>query len=75
MVSLLDLSTVPSLATQAIYLCAVVAALLRIFATFNGDMTLLHISAFAWIAAFAGFAIAYGPVLVLRPPAWQSAGK
>jgi uncharacterized protein involved in response to NO len=62
-----------SAATQAIYVCVIGAALLRIVAAFNGDIVLLHLAAFAWIAAFAGFVIAYGPRLAGHPPAWNDA--
>jgi uncharacterized protein involved in response to NO len=51
-------------ATQAIYLCALVAALARIAAAFVPDVVLLHVAAFAWLAAFGGFVLAYGPLLV-----------
>jgi hypothetical protein len=61
-------------ATQAIYALALLAALLRIAAAFlDGDIVLLHLSAAAWIAAFAGFVLVYGPMLIARPPAWQDA--
>ena len=62
-------------ATQAIYLCAFAAALLRIVAAFVGDVALLDLSALAWIAAFAGFAIVYGPMLAGQPPAWKDARR
>jgi uncharacterized protein involved in response to NO len=60
-------------ATQAIYLCVIAAALLRIIVAFHDDIAILHLSALAWLAAFAGFAIAYGPALAGQPPAWQNA--
>jgi uncharacterized protein involved in response to NO len=45
-----------------------ISALTRIAAALQPDhaMTLLLISGVAWIAAFLGFAIAYGPLL-LKP--------
>ena len=54
--------------TQAIYAAVVLAALTRILAALwpAWMMPLIHIAAVGWIAAFAGFAILYGPVL-LRP--------
>ena len=52
------------LATQAIYAMALAAALLRILAAFSPDVVLLHIAALAWVAAFGGFAVVYGPLLV-----------
>ena len=62
-----------SLATQAIYACAVFAALLRIVAAFSGTRDLLDAAGFAWEAAFAGFVIVYGPLLLRHPPAWKQA--
>jgi uncharacterized protein involved in response to NO len=50
--------------TQAVYACAVIAALGRILAAFTPEVVLLHIAAFAWVAAFGGFALLYGPLLV-----------
>ncbi|MGY8662446.1 NnrS family protein [Bradyrhizobium sp. UFLA05-109] len=55
-----------SVATQAIYAAIIVAALARICAVVSpahGEV-LLHVAAFGWVAAFAGFAIAFGPLLV-----------
>lgn len=52
-------------ATQAIYAAIIVAALARICAVVSpahGD-ALLHVAAFAWGAAFLGFAVAFGPLL------------
>jgi uncharacterized protein involved in response to NO len=61
---------VASRPTQLIYLCALVAALARIFAAFEPSSVLLHIAAFAWILAFGGFAAVYGPLLMGRAPVW-----
>jgi uncharacterized protein involved in response to NO len=55
-----------SAATQAIYACAFVAALLRVCAAFEHTVLLLHLSALAWVTAFAGFVAAFGPLLVGR---------
>ena len=63
---------VASMPTQVIYLCALLAALIRIWAAFEPSYTLLHIAALAWVAAFAGFATIYGPLLLGRPPAWAA---
>jgi uncharacterized protein involved in response to NO len=54
-----------SAATQAIYVAIVVAALSRICAAVDPvySEALLHLAAFAWVAAFIGFAIAFGPLL------------
>jgi uncharacterized protein involved in response to NO len=55
-----------STATQAIYLAILIAALARICAVLHpaASELLLHIAGFAWIAAFFGFALAYGPLLL-----------
>ena len=64
-----------SAATQAIYAAIVVAALARICAALEPEwMTvLLTIAGTAWVAAFAGFALAYGPSLC-RPPRTATPG-
>ncbi len=50
---------------QAIYLAAVIAAVARIGAGFGVMQTeLLHLSATAWVLAFSGFLIVYGPLLL-----------
>ena len=51
-----------SRATQAIYLAIIVAALARVCAVIEPATAepLLHLAAFAWAAAFFGFAIAFG---------------
>jgi len=54
-------------ATQIIYLLAAIAALSRIAAAFFGGVFLLHVSALAWVGAFGGFALVYGPLLCRRP--------
>lgn len=53
--------------TTAIYLAINVAALLRVASPFTGEgqAIVLSISGLAWSLAFAGFAIAYGGMLVL----------
>ena len=60
-----------SLATQAIYAAVVVAALARICAALHPawSMALLHVAAFAWVAAFLGFAVGFGPLLLGARPA------
>ena len=54
------------------YLAALMAALARIAAALLpvSSMLLLHVAAFAWIAAFGGFAAVYGPLLIRHPPNW-----
>jgi uncharacterized protein involved in response to NO len=51
--------------TQAIYVAVVLAALARVVAGLFPVWTipLIHVAALAWIAAFGGFAILYGPIL------------
>ena len=53
-----------STSTQVIYLSALVAALIRILAAFEPSSALLHAAAFAWFAAFGGFAVTFGPLLL-----------
>src|SRR5665213_1259559 len=55
-----------SASTQAIYVAAIVAALARVCAVIEPvhSVPLLHLAAFAWTAAFLGFAISFGPALI-----------
>jgi uncharacterized protein involved in response to NO len=53
-----------SAATQFTYACVLLAALLRICAAFEASTLLLHLSAFAWAAAFTTFLLSYGPLLI-----------
>jgi uncharacterized protein involved in response to NO len=62
---------VASLPTQLIYLCALIAALARIIAAFEPSLALFHIAAGAWILAFGGFGVFFGPLLMGRPPVWS----
>jgi uncharacterized protein involved in response to NO len=57
---------IASRGTQIIYLAVVIAALSRLAAVMlpQYSFVLLHIAAFSWVAAFLGFALAYGPLLV-----------
>src|SRR5262249_3377287 len=59
-----------SVGTQAIYAAIIIAAVARICAVIHTAQSdvLLHVAAFAWVAAFLGFALAYGPLLVRRDP-------
>jgi uncharacterized protein involved in response to NO len=52
--------------TQAIYACAIVAGLARVAASLfpAWGFLLIHLAALSWVAAFAGFALLYGPILV-----------
>jgi uncharacterized protein involved in response to NO len=54
-----------SVSTQAIYLAILVAAIARICAAIEPSYSeaLLHVAAFAWAAAFFGFAVVFGPLL------------
>jgi uncharacterized protein involved in response to NO len=61
---------VASLATQAIYLLVILAAVVRIAGAFTGGVALLYLAAVAWIAAFGVFVVVYGPLLAGRPPLW-----
>jgi uncharacterized protein involved in response to NO len=63
-----------SAGTQAIYAAIIVAAVARICAVIHTAQSdvLLHIAAFAWVIAFLGFALAYGPLLVRRDPRRQA---
>lgn len=53
-------------ATQAIYLAIIVAAVTRVCAVLapTHAEALLHVAALAWIIAFAGFVVAFGPLLL-----------
>lgn len=59
--------------TQGIYLLALCAALLRMIAGFVGAMVLTEMAAVAWIGAFGGFVLLYGPLLAQRQPVWSAA--
>jgi uncharacterized protein involved in response to NO len=58
--------------THAIYALALVAALLRVAGAFAGSILLVEMSALAWVAAFAGFALIYGPLLLRCQPVWAN---
>jgi uncharacterized protein involved in response to NO len=53
-------------AVQAIYAAAVLAAAFRVTAAIFPSVLLVEAAGIAWFAAFAGFALVYGPML-LRP--------
>jgi uncharacterized protein involved in response to NO len=57
-------------ATQAVYAAVVIAALARICSSLEPGWSewLLPISAFAWAAAFLGFAATFGPLLIQAKP-------
>lgn len=56
--------------TQAIYVLVLCAAALRIVAALNGSMPLMEAAGAAWVAAFGGFAVLYGPLLAQAQPVW-----
>jgi len=61
---------IASPATQAIYAAIVIAALVRIGSSLEpgwSDWT-LHIAAYAWAAAYLGFAATFGPLLIRAKP-------
>jgi uncharacterized protein involved in response to NO len=55
-----------SAGTQAIYAAAIIAAISRICAVLEPAhaTALIYLAAFAWVAAFVGFALAFGPLLI-----------
>jgi uncharacterized protein involved in response to NO len=57
-----------SFSTQAIYSVALLAVTARLCAAIHPAWSdpLLHLAAFAWAAAFLGFAVRFGPLLVGR---------
>jgi len=61
-----------SYATQLVYALVLIAALVRIAAASLGANDLLHVAAIAWVAGFAGFVLAYGPLLLMKQPAWTA---
>jgi uncharacterized protein involved in response to NO len=56
--------------TQAIYLLALCSASTRIIAAFDGSVPLMAASGAAWVAAFGGFILLYGPLLLRQRPVW-----
>ena len=55
-----------SITTQAIYAAIIVAALSRVCAVLDPAHAevLLYLAAFAWVAAYFGFALTFGPLLI-----------
>ncbi|MGA8176166.1 MAG: hypothetical protein WB839_15750 [Pseudolabrys sp.] len=47
------------------------AAVTRIVAAFGGSVTLMEFAGLAWIAAFGGFLLLYGPLLAAQKPSWE----
>jgi len=56
--------------TEAIYLLALGAAVLRMAAGVAGSMLLMELASAAWVAAFGGFVLLYGPMLYRERPIW-----
>ena len=50
--------------TEVIYGLAIIAGVARIAASIGYTEVLLHVATFAWVGAFGGFVLAYGPLLV-----------
>lgn len=59
-------------ATQIIYAAVLIAAITRVGAAFGGSITLMEFAGAAWIAAFGGFLLVYGPLLVAQRPNWET---
>jgi len=57
-----------STGTQVLYLLALCSALARIIAGFDGSVLLIQAAAAAWVAAFGGFILLYGPLLLRQRP-------
>ena len=57
--------------TQAIYALVLLAACLRVVAALIGSLALIDYAGGLWIAGFALFVALYGPLLVMRKPAWS----
>ena len=60
-------------ATQIIYGCVLIGALLRVCAAVAGSLPLLETGGVLWIAGFAGYVVVYAPLLLMRKPAWAAA--
>jgi uncharacterized protein involved in response to NO len=60
--------------TQALYSLVVCAAALRVIAGLVGSMPLIWLAAGAWMSAFTGFVVLYGPTLCRNRPIWQTRG-
>jgi uncharacterized protein involved in response to NO len=58
---------VASLPTQAIYLAALVAAVVRVAAALLQMPELIHAAGIAWAVAFFGFVLVFGPMLLRKP--------
>jgi uncharacterized protein involved in response to NO len=59
---------IASVPTQLVFLCAFLAGVARIIAAFEPSSALLYAAGLLWFVAFAGYAVLFGPLLVLRLP-------
>jgi uncharacterized protein involved in response to NO len=60
-------------ATQAVYACVFLAAVLRVIAACTGSLPLLEAGGALWVLGFVGFALIYAPLLARHKPAWVEA--
>jgi len=59
-------------ATQVIFAAVLAASVTRIVAAFSGSNTLVELAGLAWMVAFGGFVLVYGPLLAAQKPNWES---
>jgi uncharacterized protein involved in response to NO len=62
-----------SAATQVIYALALLAALVRVGASFASSRLPIEVAGTLWCVAFGAFVVVYGPLLVGRQPIWARA--
>jgi uncharacterized protein involved in response to NO len=67
-------SLIAGFGTQTIYLFVFCAALLRVVASLIGSILLIEIASVAWVVAFSGFLLLYGPLLIQQQPVWAERG-
>jgi uncharacterized protein involved in response to NO len=60
-------------ATQAVYACVLIGALLRVCGAVHGSLPLIEAGGTLWIAGFIGYVLVYARLLVMRKPAWAQA--
>jgi len=60
-------------ATQIVYVCVLIGALLRVCAAIAGSTELVEAGGALWTAGFLGYVLVYAPFLVRRKPAWAQA--
>ena len=59
-------------ATQVIFAAVLAASVTRIIAAFSGSSTLVELAGLAWMVAFGGFVLVYGPLLAAQKPNCES---